>query len=185
MKGLGAVAVLVVLAATGSASVPVEHRSFFVSRMAPQVQGREPDSDPMWAPRGTSIAFRRQSAVFVVSASGAGRGSARRSRTAPMPSGPRMALGSRLPTPSAELLRASMSFARAARRKGASRATATSTAHSYASKSWARRPTTRSSRRPQAGSSEMRSRCRLGPRGQRSTRSVSARGSAGASPAVA
>lgn len=71
MKWLGAVAVVVVLAATGGSPDGFnDTRLGFFSRPAPQVQVREPDSDPMWAPGGTFIAFRRQSAVLVVRASG-------------------------------------------------------------------------------------------------------------------
>jgi Tol biopolymer transport system component len=71
MKWLGAVAVVVVLAATGSSPDGFnDTRRGFFSRPAPQVQVREPDSDPMWAPGGTFLAFRRQSAVLVVRASG-------------------------------------------------------------------------------------------------------------------
>ena len=70
MKWLGAVAVLVVLAATGSSPDGFnDARLEFFSMPAPQVQSRKPDSDPVWAPDGTSIVFRRQSAVLIVRAS--------------------------------------------------------------------------------------------------------------------
>ena len=62
---------LVVLAATGSSPDGFnDARLEFFSMPAPQVQSRKPDSDPVWAPDGTSIVFRRQSAVLIVRASG-------------------------------------------------------------------------------------------------------------------